>query len=407
MSVNTLPAVPEQSLRNSDIPTLVSVLRARRNQKVDVVMPTNNLRMRGGNLEIAGLDDIEVPAVPASMNENGVTPEVPGFTFNPSGLYSPTHVVDQHLASLFEIPVRYLRKLRSQDVELLDTTINRHADRYEGSNLVRLIWGSMAGRDDLTGIVRAILSDRYAIIDHLDTVMSILSGLKEAGLDGSNIKGIDLSDQRLYLNIEVPEIAVHGRSLVKGYRSPFTGQTGEELPMVHAGLKFTNSEIGRGAFEIMPYAMFEVCSNGATIDAFKMRKVHLGKQLDQGEIKWSQATLNAANELVRNQVRDAVGQFLTTDFLDKVVTGWEAEAGVEIAKPVDVLQVVSKELSYTEVEQDLILSDFIKGGQTNAFAIGHAVTAAAQRIEDPDRANELQESHLAAVRIAAREAVSA
>lgn len=407
MSVNTLPAVPEQALRNSDIPSLINVLRARRNQKVDVVMPTNNLRMRGGNLEVAGLDDVEIPEVPASMNENGVTPAVPGFTFNPSGLYSPTGVVDQHLSSMFDIPVRYLRKLRTQDVELLDTTINRHADRATGSNLVRLIWGSLAGRDDLTGIVRAVLSDRYAIIDHLDTVMSILAGLKEANLDASNIRGIDLSDNRLYLNIEVPEIAVHGRSLIQGYRSPFTGQTGEELPMVHAGLKFTNSEIGRGAFEILPYAMFEVCSNGATINAFKMRKVHLGRQLDQGEIKWSQATLNAANELVRNQVRDAVGQFLTTDFLEKVVTGWEAEAGIEVAKPVDVLTVISKELSYTEAEQDLILADFIKGGQTTAFGIGHAVTSAAQRIDDPDRANELQESHLAAVAIAAREAVAA
>jgi len=397
-----LPPVPQQTLRRDELANLIPVLRANRAQKIDVVAPTASVRSYQGNIMMGGLDNIVIPAQPAHITEHGVSAPVPEFSFDPSGVYWPTHAVDQHLAGLFDIPVKYLRRMRAEDVELLDININRWAEKATGNNLYRLIYGSDVNRSETNGMIRAILSDRYSIIDHLDTVMAILSGLKEAGLDGSNIRDIDLSDNKLYLNIDVPEIAVHGRSLIQNYRSPFTGQTGEELPLVHAGLKFVNSEIGRGAFEIIPVAVFETCGNGATINAYKLRKVHLGKTLEQGEIRWSNETLNAANELVRNQVRDAVGQFLSTEFLDKVVTDWEREAGVEVPKPVDVIKVVAKELQYTEAEQDLILSDFIKGGQLTSGGIGHAVTSVAQRIDDPDRSHEFGETHLEAMKVAAR-----
>ena len=56
----------------------------------------------------------------------------------------------------------------------------------------------------------------------------------------------------------------------------------------------------------------------------------------------------------RNQVRDAVGQLLTTDFLDKVVTDWEAEASVEVAKPVEpasLIAAVARATAFTSPDQ--------------------------------------------------------
>lgn len=402
MSIDLLPEVPAQALRNVDLAAAVPVLKARRAQKIDVVVPTNQVRAQGGNILIQGLDSIQVPEH-TRLTEDGVT-TVPGFTYNPSGLYQPTSVVDQQISDLHKIPVRYLRKLRDEDVELFDINVNRHADRATGSNLVRLIWGQIPGNLQTTGIVRAILSDRYAIIDHLDTVLAVLSGLDELGYGGENITRLDLSDRKLYIEIDAPQVAVHGRELIQNYRSPFTGQTGAELPLVHAGIKIVNSEIGHGAFEVKPFARFEVCANGASIDGFGVRKVHVGKQLDAGEVRWSNDTLRAANELVRNQVKDAVGQFLSVDFLSARVDEWRELAGVEIAKPAETIKVIADELSWTEDESAAILNKFIKGGDTSAFAVGQAVTAQAQDIVAADRSHELGESHLRAAKIAAREA---
>lgn len=406
MTASLLPVVPDETLRKAELPALIDVLRRRHAQTLDVVVPTNNIRSLGGNLVIGGLDEVEVPAQPARLTPSGVTEAREAFTFDPAGLYRPTHIVDQDLASLFEIPVRYVRKLRDQHVDLLDTNVNEWAARADGKSLLRLLWGS-SDNGEVNGIVRAIRSDRFAInMDHLDTVMGIYSAIKAKGIEGT-ITQVDLSDEKLYLSIEIPEIAVHGRSLIANYRSPFTGQLGSELPLVHAGLKFTNSEIGRGAFEITPFAVFEVCANGATINAHKLRKVHLGKVLEEGQIKWSQETLNAANELVRSQVGDAIDSFLSTDFLENVIDEWEKEAGVEVVKPADTIKVIAKELQYSEEEQDAILDMFIKGGDMSAFGMGHAVTAAVQEFDDPDRAHEVGESHLEAVQIAARVAVKA
>lgn len=400
--IDNLPDVPAQALRNADLAAVVPVLRARRAQKIDVVVPTNQIKAQDGNILIQGLDSVQVPSH-TRLSDEGVT-TIPGFTYNPSGVYVPTSVVDQQISDLHKIPVRYLRKLRNEDVELFDINVNRHAERSLGSNLVRLIWGQVPGHVGTTGIVRAILSDRYAIIDHLDTVLAVLAGLDELGYGGENITRLDLSDRRLYIEIDAPEVAVAGRELVQNYRSPFTGQTGAELPLIHAGIKIVNSEIGHGAFEVKPFARFEVCANGASIDGFGVRKVHVGKQLSQGEVNWSQDTLVAANELVRNQVKDAVGQFLSVDFLSARVDEWRELAGVELAKPAEVIKVIQTELAWSDDEADAILNKFIKGGSTSAFDIGHAVTAQAQDVTSVDRSHELAEQHLKASKIAAREA---
>lgn len=402
MSIDLLPEVPAQALRNVDLAAAVPVLKARRAQKIDVVVPTNQVTSQGGNILIQGLDSIQVPSH-TRLTPEGVT-TVPGFTYNPSGLYQPTSVVEQQISGIHNIPVKYLRRLLAEDVELFDINVNRHAARATGSNLVRLIWGQIPGNTQTTGIVRAILSDRYAIIDHLDTVLAVLSGLDELGYGGENITRLDLSDRKLYIEIDAPQVAVHGRELIANYRSPFTGQTGAELPLVHAGIKIVNSEIGHGAFEVKPFARFETCANGASIDGFGLRKVHVGKQLDGGEVRWSNDTLRAANELVRNQVKDAVGQFLSVDFLSARVDEWRELAGVEVVKAAETIKVIADELSWTEDESAAILNKFIKGGDTSAFAVGHAVTAQAQDVVNADRSHELAESHLRAAKIAAREA---
>ena len=95
-----LPHVPAQSLRSADLAQAVGVLKARRAQKVDVVVPTNQLSFQGGNLLVQGLDSVKVPDHHL-LEEDGVR-TVPGFTYNPSGLYTPSSVVDQQIADLHQ-----------------------------------------------------------------------------------------------------------------------------------------------------------------------------------------------------------------------------------------------------------------------------------------------------------------
>jgi hypothetical protein len=393
--MTTLAPLPTRTLRNADLPTLVQVLKDQHAAKVDLVVPTNSIHLEMGRIIIDGQEII--------LDGDGVT--------NPNGAYDTAHIVDQNLADLFGIPVRYIRRMRAEKVSLLDTNVNEWAADATGRSLLRIIQGSNPEDPTSMGYVRAILSDRYGFRDHLDTVMSVLQGLREVTvtgedgvekrLDASNITGIDLSDERIYLAVDVPEIKIHAQDLVKGYH--FYDQDSKDNPFMSAGLVFTNSEVGRGAFQILPRAVVQVCKNGLRRDVDGFRKVHLGGKLETGSINWSTETQDAANEFVRAQVKDAVKSFLSEGYLASLRDDLIKDAGVEIpgSNADDTVKLVGKKLQYSEGEQDMILDDFMRGGQLTSGGIMHAVTSMVQRIDNPDRAFELEGTAVQAMQLAA------
>lgn len=388
-----LSRVPTQTLRHGDIEGLVQLLRQQHMHKADVVVPLESLRFTDGHLEVAGLDPV--------LDEEFGT----GFV-DVSGLYRPAGPVDSQLTSILDIPVRYIKKLRDEHVDLLDTNLNELSELTgQGGKkvLIRLLWGTDENFPGSTGVVRAILSDKYRVYDNLDTVLSVLSGMHEAGLGPEAIDRVDLSDNRLYIHVSAAGIEVVAREMMKGYRSPFIDRPGEELPLVRAGIAFSNSEVGSGAFKITPEAIFLRCMNGWTIEADKFRKVHLsGSKLEEGLIDWSDETRANANALVRSQVKDAVGTFLSKDYLESVVAELTKDATVELKQPEETIKLIAKELIYTRAEADAILSMFVKGGQMTSGGIGQAVTAASQEIEDVDRSHDFSATAVRAMKLAAK-----
>lgn len=391
MNTATLTPLPAQTGRNIPLPELMNRLNDTESRKLDLVVPTNSIRLVEGKLLIDGQEVV--------LENDGVT--------DPNGTYTTAHIVDQNLADLFNIPVRYIRRMRAEKVGLLDINVNTWAADAAGTSLLRILRGTDANNPGTVGVLRAILSSKYGFRDNLDTVLSFLQGLRAAGLDGNNITGIDLSPERLYIRVNVPEIAVHAKELVKGYRSPFNGLSGEELPLMNAGLVFTNSEVGRGAFQILPMALLQVCTNGMTRAVDGFRKVHLGGRLQEGSVNWSDDTVEAANAFVQAQVKDAVSSFLSEGYLEGLRDDLLRDAGVEITDVVKTIEVVAKKMQYTADEQDAILADFIKGGQVTSGGVLNAVTSVAQRIENPDRAFDFNNTAIDAMKVAARYAVSA
>jgi hypothetical protein len=387
MTSATLSPLPQRVLRKGDLPTLIGILKDQHAAKSDVVLRTDGLRSSGGKLVIA---DQEV-----SLGPDGVT--------DPNGVYSTASIVDQNLADLFGIPVRYLRRMRDEHVGLLDTNINEWAQRATGTSLVRMIQGIDPADPTSSGYVRSILSSKYGINDHLDTVMAVLSGLRDKGLDASNIKEINLSDERLYMYVDVPEIAIEAGDLVKNYH--FYDRASKDFPLMNAGIYFTNSEVGRGAFEIGGRASVQVCTNGLRreVAGDRFRKVHLGGRLEEGNINWSNQTRDAAAVLVKNQVSDAVENFLSEGWLTKLRDDLIADANVEVnvATIAETLGVVAKKMAYSVDDQAEILKDFMLGGQPTSGGILNAVTSYAQRVEDPDKAFELEGGAVQAMQLVA------
>jgi hypothetical protein len=388
MMNTSLPTLPERTLRKAELADLVALLEAQHRQKIDLVAPLSSIRYNGGQMEIGALDPV--------IDESGVT--------DVNGLYRPTRTTDSQLGDQFGIPLRYMDKMRTEHVALLDTNINEWAARApEGKNvLIRMIYGSDERYPGTSGIVRAVKSDRYGIRDNLDTVLAVLDGMREAGLEATNFAGADITDDRMWFRISAPEIFVSAPELLEGYRDPRTGRTSRSVgDVVYAGVRVENSETGWASLKVIPEITVLACTNGMTINKAAHRQVHMGARMDEGSIQWSQRTQEVANELTKNQVKDAIASFMTTDFLTSAVAEITQTAITELTSPEKAIEVVAKKLSYSDTEKDGILAHFIKGGQLTAGGILQAVTSFAQDITDVTRANEFGATGIEAMELAA------
>ena len=369
--------------RNASLSDAMAMLTQQAAHKVDVVVPFSALRAEGGRIILDGVEVV--------LDEAGVT--------DPNGAYLPTAIGDESAAARLGIPTPYMRRLREpNNITLWDENVNHWLTREPSRKvLVRLFSGTEPGEE---GIFRSMSSDRYKMMDNLDTVLSILNGLREADITFT-VSGFDITERRLRLIVEAPEIRVAAETLLRGYRSPFTGQTAADLPYIHAGFAFGNSETGHGSLSASARAVVEVCSNGLTRNVDLSRAVHLGSRMDEGVVRWADDTLEKSLRLITAQVRDTVQAFCSTEYLTEWVESLEEKAGKPVANPEKAIKVIAKRAGFSEAEAQGILAHFIGGGQPTAGGFMQATTSYAQTIASPGRAVEVEEKGEQVLTIAA------
>lgn len=380
----------QTEVRNADLPDLVDMLKAQSDVRYDVVVPASQIEMRDGDLIVHG--------GAARVDDDGVTVA--------DARLVPTPIFDEGVSRRFDIPLRYVRTMRSRVKADVDdyrrgTIYDRNVNYWLAANPNKrhLVRGFRTDDADEPGIARALLSDRYRTIDNYDVLMATLTGVRAAGVD-VNIDGADLSDRRMSVRLSCPEVSAYANEILGGYRSPFTGETGSDNPTVFAGLVVKNSETGGGAFTIVPRLVVQVCNNGLQMTKDAMRAIHLGGKLDDGIVRWSDDTQQHELSLVTAKARDAVATFLDVDYMRTKIQELQELAGVDVDRPADTIQRVSRKVGWSETEQDEILSHFIRGGQTTALGVAQAVTAYAQTVKSIDRQDELETTAILAAELA-------
>ncbi|MEV5762743.1 DUF932 domain-containing protein [Streptomyces tendae] len=360
--------------RNADLSDLVSILEDGQRRKLDVIAPASALRMREGNVHVEGVE--------SQITASGVTVV--------DGIYRPTVVADEGIADKLRIPLAYLRRMRAENVPLLDENVNAWMRQEPERRFMLRAFRSENGPGmPGEGVARALLSDSYKLMDNLDMLLAALDGVEQSG-HPTRVTGCDLTDRRMYVRVESEAVAVQARNLLRGYRSPFDGRSGDELPMISAGFVITNSEVGAGAYTITPRAVIQVCRNGLTMSKDVMRAVHLGGKQDEGVISWSGQTQRKTLELITSKTTDAVRTFLSQEYVEAKVHEMEEAAGKTLDEPTKTIEHVTKSLSIANETKDRILAHFIRGGQMTAGGVMQAVTSTAQTLTDADQAAALE-----------------
>lgn len=389
--------------RKASLADLEQMLRDQRTRSRDFVAPAGQVRFRDdGVLSVEGTE--------AVLTEDGVS--------TTAGLYRPTAVFLEGLASKLEIPVGYLKRTYETRPDIFSATANawlsgRKAKfRHTADGPVELrpaidadprnfLCRTFAtGGEGEVGIARALLSNKYEAVDHLDALVAALAGVREAGVE-VNIDSCDLSERRMRVRVVAPGVAAHAPRLLDGYRSPYGGASGTENPVVFSGFIISNSEVGDGAYTITPRLVVQICNNGMTINRDVVRAVHLGSLKSAGAVDWSADTQRKILDVVTAKTRDLVATVLSPAYVEKQLRTIEQQAGHEVSDAAHVVETVTKQLQFPESVRASVLDHFIRGSQMTSGGVLNAVTAAAQEISDPELAATVEEAGLDALAIAA------
>ncbi len=290
-------------------------------------------------------------------------------------VYRPTKVASDQIASKLKIPAQYFQRMEREKPALLADNVNGWLRDLESNLFIRTY-------EQPTGnVFRAFLSEHYKVMDNYDVLHAFLNAIYESGQIVDVVQA-QTTDSRLYVKV-LGQFEADANNLLSTYRNPMTN-TKDVIAKI--GIEMTNSEVGKGAFQLMPFLYFNCCTNRLKIMDGRLRKIHLGGAYkDEGEqMEWSNKTKLLTEQLITSQVQDCVSQFLTPQYLEQSIQSFSELAEYKLQHPIAAVNNVTKFGNYSDERKEAVLDFFVRSGDRSAFGIIQALTFEAHTNEDAD-----------------------
>ncbi len=274
--------------------------------------------------------------------------------------YGLTEYAHSQLADKLGIPKKYYdRMLLAGKSELLAQNINAWISDKE-KRLIRI----------QDGAIRAILSDRYKVMDNYDLVFLALEEFKKK--ETVRILKATVTETMLYIKaIDATLLAeIRVDDIVQG------------------GLIIRNSEVGASAFRVEPFILRQVCSNGL-IGEYALKKVHLGKQTELGEIGWSDETRDLEDKLIWTRARDVIRATFDRTIFQSWVAKLQESTEIPIEKPIRAVNNIAKIAFMSEQQKESLLACFV---EHTKYGLVNAMTSVARDSSNPDEQVRLEEA---------------
>lgn len=258
-------------------------------------------------------------------------------------ILKPCH---NQIADKLEIPFKYYHKMEEESPELLVENVNTWLKKSEKDFFIRGLGDS----------IRAFLSDRYRVIDHLDVLYCSLNELQshEAEIEDCYLSEIEMNIK--VKSQKLQDFVRHRDDLIVG------------------GLFFTNSETGHKALRVEPRLFRVKCSNGMIVEEFVTREIHIGNDEFDEVIYLS----------IRRSIRELYGNF------GGIVQTLKESTEVKISNPQKVINNLVEHYKLREVQKDNILMAFGAEPEYDKYGIANAVALAAQKEETWEKSIELE-----------------
>ncbi len=336
-----------------ELSALIDKLTVLEESRVDVVAPTSTMRANvvEGMVVQDGAEE-EIKELRLEFDERDeVTTARHSMPLTPWG--------HRQLAEKCGIPIKYYEKLREHGLlQLAADNINGWIDQRD-----RRFIRTQNGR------IRAILSDKYRVMDHMQVIKA--AGEK-ATQYGAKVAKCELTNTRLYMKLVVPHIIEEIRA-------------GDKLIQ---GIVFSNSEVGAGSFRAEPFAMRLICKNGM-IGMDTVSRIHLGSKMEEGLWK-SEETENLEIHTIYSQVKDLVEATFNPDKFRMWMEALRQTTEVKLNDPSDAVKNIVGEYKIPEYMTDNILNALVSEGDPTQYGLINAVTTVAGQTDNIDHRIDLE-----------------
>ena len=368
----------KQMKQKVKLPELVEQLKNEQLQKRDFVVPASCIAMEEGRLIVFNKE--EDKALNDLIQGTGIVD-----ADDKSLSLKCLTVAHSQLSDKLQIPKKYYDRLNSDNnLELLDVNVSWW---FQNNNKNNYFLRTFVNEETKKGFVRALLSDRFKVIDNYDVLFACLEAIKESGAN-VEIESCDLTEKRMYVRFIAPEIEVQAPELLKNYKSP-NGESGKTG--ICTGFVISNSEVGQGTFSISPRAVVSVCSNGMVFKDDAFSKTHLGSKMDSlSKIEWSEQTKEKNKELIICQVQDAIKTFCSEEYIGTKIAQLQEKGAGKLVNPIDAVKNVSRHLSISEEKERDIMNYFLHSQDFSGFGITQALTYYAHNDANADEQADLE-----------------
>jgi hypothetical protein len=274
------------------------------------------------------------------------------FRINGGDPHPVTRPCHAQIAERLDIPVKYYHRMVAEAPQLLAQNVNTWLARIEKEFFVRRL-------DDS---VRAVLSDRYRVIDHLDFLYCSLNELQS---HEAEIEDCYLSETEMHVKIRSLKL----RDFIRHRDDVMIG-----------GLLFTNSETGHKALRVEPRLFRVQCTNGMVIEQFTTRQIHLGNGNGNGNGESDDMIYLS----IRRSIRELFGRF------GEIVQALRDNTEIKVRNIQAVINNLVEHYGLSEMQKANILMAFGAEPEQDKFGIANAVTRAARMEESWETSLELE-----------------
>lgn len=364
----------------------VGEIERQKQAKRDLVIPVDKLSYTDeGQLVFSGVEKtFEVDGrLYFTWQEAEKAADETGSTIVPKdgvGAMPLTRTASSQLLGRLEVPVKFAdnlvdRKYNDLLGDLLRGILSRQKDKRF---LVRT----------LDGKVRAVLSDRYRVLDNSDL---FFCAAEKFGDVGAQIWKARLWDGGFEMFGVAPHIAGEvstDRTFDPGdgWQSRWHGKAGD----VHnAAVRLSNSETGEGGMSVKLSIFRKVCFNfNVWTDGVSV--IHAGKvnQAADGLLLASDATKQLESQLIWSRVKDAITTAFDPVKFQSYIDALNNCTKQQLPDARIAVSNVSEEYKISEERKAAILADLLGSGDLSRFGLCQSITQAAHLADKEGRAEE-------------------